>query len=560
MARIFSEFTEEKLEQIRNHPYYASLRESILEKAEFYLENDPPVIKFSKIHLYVTTGNREKFQSDYSDYESRMLNLFLAYLITDSDKYVEALADVIWNICDFESWSIPAHVNESLPIELRRQNLDLCSCVMGYRMAEILHFTEGRLPELVLKRARAEIRYRIIDSFAKYDERTFSWYAKIDNWASVCIAGILATYLYEATEEEIEAQLPRMRKIAENYLSGFKDDGCCTEGYGYWNYGFSFFCLFAKMLFDYTDGRINYFADGKVHKIAMFQQNILMNRSQCLSFSDGDLTFSPHPWLSHFLKGIYPDMQLPALPEECPTKYATRPIRYLVWCNPEIKNTALEPVSHIFEDAQWFLYHGNGYALGAKAGHNKEFHNHNDVGSFIISKGECATFSDPGCGEYTADYFSKNRYNLFITSSRAHSVPIINGEYQVEGKRDGEVMIAEKRRFKFRMDNGYIISTLTSLTRDFECLDDGVRMTDEYSFSETPTSVAERFVSLLPISTEEGRLLCGESVMHFDASLFDATVSSEQVPRKGGITDTVYYADLVVKVPSKEMKFTFEFK
>ncbi len=566
MAKIFREFNAEKLEQVRTHPYYKNARETLIARADNYTVTDPPVIKFSKIHLYAKNGNREIFERDHIEYETRLHTLFVAYLITEDEKYLESLADIIWGICDMESWSIPAHVSEELSISDRRQNLDLCSCILGYRISEVIYFIGDKLPELVTRRAKAEVRYRIIESFRDSEDDRYHWLTCTNNWAAVCIAGVLCSYLYLASDEETEAQLPRMMNIADNYLRGFEEDGCCTEGYGYWNYGFSFFCVFAKMLLDYTDGRINYFDNDKVHKIAMFQQNILLNERECLSFSDGGLTFEPYAWLSHFLKGIYPDMQLPALPTECVLDYATAPlsngapVRYIFWTDPDFVGSTLEPKSHIFANAEWFLHHGENYSLGAKAGHNNEFHNHNDVGSFLISKGGRVTFCDPGGGEYTKDYFGKNRYSIFVTSGRAHSVPVINGEYQVFGKREGGVIIAEENRFKFSMKGGYEIDSLTSLVRDFECLSDGVRLTDTFEFSVTPTSVAERFVSLLPIEERDGKLVCGDSVMSFDNTAFDISFGSETVARKRAQKETVYYVDLSVKNPQKKLEFTFEFK
>ena len=566
MAQLFREFNPEKLEQVRTHPYYKTARETIIERADHYMVTDPPVIKFSKIHLYVENGNREIFERDHIEYETRLHVLFLAYIITEDEKYLSPLADIIWGICDFESWSIPAHVAEKLSIADRRRNLDLCSCILGYRIAEVLYFIGDKLPELVYKRAKTEVQYRIIDSFAECGDNKYHWLKCTNNWAAVCIAGVLCSYLYLATEEEIEAQLPRMMVIADNYIRGFEEDGCCTEGYGYWNYGFSFFCVFAKMLSDYTDGKINYFENEKVHKIAMFQQNILLNGSECLSFSDGGLTFEPYAWLSHFLKGIYPDMQLPTLSDECVIDYVTAPlsngapIRYIFWTNPDYVGEGLVPKSHRFKNAEWFLYHGEKYSLGAKAGHNNEFHNHNDVGSFLISKGGRVTFCDPGGGEYTKDYFGANRYSIFVTSGRAHSVPVINGEYQAFGKREGEVYIFDENRFKFSMKGGYTIDTLTSLVRDFECLDDCVRITDTYEFSEAPTSIRERFVSLLPIEERDGTLVCGDSVLVYDNEAFDLEFYSEVVARKRAQKETVYYVDLVSKKLDKNLKFTFEIK
>ena len=566
MAQIFREFNPEKLEQVRTHPYYANARKTIIARADDYCVTEPPVIKFSKIHLYVKNGNREIFERDHIEYETRLHALFVAYIITEDEKYLEPLADIIWNICDMESWSIPAHVAETLSIEERRRNLDLCSCIMGYRISEVVYFVGDKLPELVTRRARAEVQFRIIDSFKVAKPERYFWLTTHNNWAAVCIAGVLCSYLYLATEEEIKEQLPRMLEIADNYLKGFEDDGCCTEGYGYWNYGFSFFALFAKMLLDYTDGEINYFKNEKVHKIAMFQQNILLNERECLSFSDGGLTFEPYAWLSHFLKSIYPDMQLPALADECVIDYATAPlqegtpIRYIFWTNPEYVGASLEPKSHIFNNAEWFLHHGKNYSLGAKAGHNDEFHNHNDVGSFLISKNGRVTFCDPGGGEYTKDYFSKNRYQIFVTSGRAHSVPVINGKYQEFGKREGGVYTVSDDRFKFSMKGGYTDETITSLVRDFECLEDSMRLTDTYEFTETPTSVAERFVSLLPIEEKGNTLVCGDSVLVFDKDAFDVSFGSEVVARKRSIKETVYYVDLIAKHLDKNMTFTFVIK
>ena len=559
MERMFSEFNKEKLEQVRTHPYYASVRKKTVELAEKYMQTEPPVVKFSMIHLYVTTGNREIFERVHSEYQLRLQCFFLAYVITEDEKYIEPLADIIWNICDFESWSIPAHVLEHLPIVRRRRNLDLCSCLLGHRLAEVICYMGDKLPELVSRRAREEITYRIIDSFADYSEKEFWWYKVTNNWASVCISGVLGTYLCLADEEKINEQLPRMIAIADHYLDGFEDDGCCVEGYSYWDYGFSYFCIFAKLLCDYTNGEIDYFKNEKVHKIAMFQQNVLLNEHECLSFSDCPTTFAPVAWLSRFLKGIYPDMKLPALPAECPAHGASH-LRVVFWTNPDIPLSETKPVSHIFHNAQWFLYHGNGYAVGAKAGHNDEFHNHNDVGSFIISKNGKVTFCDPGVGEYTKDYYSPNRYNIFLPSARAHSVPIINGEYQVFGRREGGVIIEEEKRFKFYIHNGYVIDSLRSATRDIECLEDGVRITDEFEFTEMPTSLAERFVSLLPIEVGEGRLTCGDSTLYFDKDAFLVTVSSEEAPRKGGKSETVYYADLTLKTMAMSIKTVVEIK
>ena len=87
-----------------------------------------------------------------------------------------------------------------------------------------------------------------------------------------------------------------------------------------------------------------------------------------------------------------------------------------------------------------------------------------------------------------------------------------------------------------------------------------MRLTDTYEFTETPISVAERFVSLLPIEEKGNTLVCGDSVLVFDKDAFDVSFGSEVVARKRSIKETVYYVDLIAKHLDKNMTFTFEIK
>ena len=553
---VFREFNDEKWEQVRTHPHFARLRENTVKKADEKINAPLPVLKYSDIHLFAETGNRYIFENLYHEYTNRLPLFFSAYLITLDEKYIAPLADVIWCICDMESWSIPAHVSETLSVERRRRNLDLTSTILGFHISEILYYIGDKLPDLVRRRAEHDVRERVIDSYAMYRDNEFWWYKSTNNWSAVCIGAILSAYLYLAEDEEIERELPRMLDTVECYLNGFEDDGCCLEGGGYWHYGFSYFCIFASMLRDYTDGRIDLFKNEKVHKIATFPLNIRLNDHQCVNFSDSSLNYKPCAWMMPFLKSVYPDIKLPPIE---PTEFVGPPLRYILWQDHEVETANLEAESHIFENAQWFIHVGENYSVGAKAGYNAEPHNHNDIGSFVISKGGSVTFSDAGTGEYTRQYFSAERYKYFVTSSRGHSVPIINGEYQVTGKVKSKVYRSEADNFSFSMENGYSIPSLESLTRELLCESDVLIITDTYSFSETPDSVVERFISLEPISEKDGKIICGASTMSFDREAFDVEISSEQVSRSQGRLEPVYYADLKVKNPAKNMKLEFKF-
>ena len=373
------------------------------------------------------------------------------------------------------------------------------------------------------------------------------------------MAGVLCVYLHLATDEEIEKQLPRMMKVIDLYLSGFGDDGCCSEGVGYWAYGFENFLIFASMLKDYTDGKINYYDNPKVKKIAAFPYRVILDyNNNCITFSDCSKSqFVMDNWVAHTIKANYPDFPLRS---NNPPTEPVASLRDLVCCNPDYKPEKIETGNDVFEDAEWFIYHGNNYAMGAKAGHNGEFHNHNDVGSFMVSKDNVITFCDTGAGLYEKQYFApETRYSNLLCSSRGHSVPIINGEEQKEGKRgERSIYALDENYFSFDMKRGYDIPTLKSLKRDFKCTEEYFTLTDTYEFSEMPTALCERFVSHEPIVYEDGVIKTGNSTLVFDNDAFDVQIGSEEVILIINKPKTIYYVDLIPKSLSKNM--TFEFK
>ena len=178
----------------------------------------------------------------------------------------------------------------------------------------------------------------------------------------------------------------------------------------------------------------------------------------------------------------------------------------------------------------------------------------------MISKGRGVTFCDPGRGRYTKDYFTEEkRYEIVLCSSAGHCVPIINGQYQKPLANKSNIYVSEKDRYAFSMEGVYTVDSLKSLTRDFVCEEGGVLLTDTFAFSEKPESIVERFVSMHPMSEGASSIICEESEMLFDKELYEVSFSSEVVDRHGGKTDTVYFADLKVKNPEKDMTLTFKF-
>ncbi len=556
MKSYITGFSEERIEAIKKDPYFSARIENVIKKADLYLESEPQRIKFSDMHLFVTTGNRSNYEKVYNEYNSRVDMYATAYLFTKDAKYLEPLADVIWNICDLETWGLPAHVSEGLTLDNRRRFVELVSANVGRRFGEVLCLVgEENLPELVVKRMKSEVRERIVEGYKNYD---FWWKRGNSNWSAVCIAGTLASYLYFATEEEIEEQLPAMIETALCYFNSFDAEGCCMEGYAYWSYGFSYFAIFADLLNNYTEGKINLFKEQKTRNAAFFLENCAINNDQCIRFSDCGEFFRPMPSLAHFLKNTYPELQIPPIPTLNGTEGN---IRSFVWVDSSLKDSAMQPKSFTYHEAQWFIHRGEKYNFACKAGSNGEPHNHNDVGSFMISKDGRVTFTDPGTGAYTRQYFGPERHTILEPSSRSHSVPVINGNYQVIGKEKSSVLTDEAREYAFTMQNAYDEKSLKNLTRRFVCLDDELVLTDSFEFDKAPDSLTERFSTLVKPEIRDGKVFCGASIMECESpELFDVEINTETCVRAQNITETLYLVDFKLKSPTEKMSFKFTFK
>ena len=500
------------------------------------------------------TGDRRKFESSYNELKGRVEMFFMAYLISNDKKYIPHLCDAIWDVCNMESWGLSAHVPENEPLDKRRCWLELCSCHVGRLFGEIIVLISDVLPEIIVRRMKNEVRERIIDSFQKYD---FWWYTSDNNWSSVCISGVLASYIYVTDKSETLKMIPKMQSCAEYYLKGFDDEGCCKEGYGYWGYGFRYFCMFAELLRNYTDGEINYFENPKVHSIAKFQEYMAINDKECVRFSDADSKFNPPLPLTHFLKKIYPDLEIPSIP--APSTPLS--LYEYFWCEPEFKGSHMNPKSHIFHETQWFIHRGEKYNFACKAGKNREPHNHLDVGSFMISSLGSVTFTDPGCAEYTRQYFDQStRYDIPGPAARSHSVPIINGKYQVVSDVKSQIYVENPDEYAFSMEGAYDEATLKSLTRHFICERKRIVMKDKYTFLEMPESITERFVTLKEPILENGKVRVENTTLRFNPDKFSVSIKTEEIKRKSGAKELIYMIDLSVLKPMLNTEITVEFE
>ena len=295
--------------------------------------------------------------------------------------------------------------------------------------------------------------------------------------------------------DEFDKLIDRFDLNMEKYYKGFPDDGVCLEGPGYWGYGFVSFLAYAYILREYTGGKRDYFKLEKTKKIALFYQNTMLDENVITSYGDAPMDVKTNAALLYLLKSVYGDeFIMPVKARHAlPVDPLIHTLIYIESYDPDYKFTALPKEEIYMESAGWYVRRYDKYAFGAKGGTNGESHNHNDVGSFVLSKNDKQVLIDIGVRPYTKEYFTEGRYDRYMEiSSKSHNVPIINGKYQANIPNTRSYTKLENGVFTVDFKELYDVEGLTKLTRHYKSDENSVTITDEF---EGVSSFEERLVS-----------------------------------------------------------------
>ncbi|MFD0674235.1 heparinase II/III family protein [Cohnella sp. GCM10027633] len=599
--KLFAEARNpDKWKEIREQPFYRGMLEELRQSGEQYMETPIRSLRFSDYKGFDTTGERKPYEREYLDHRGRLKTFALLSLVDEDPIYLAQLEDTIWAICDEYTWSLPSHMEgESLSIiakqdvfgrhenanayMMREQEttVDLFAGETAFALAEICELLEERLAPLVVHRARKLIKDRVLASYGELN-RMFWWETTSINWAAVCAGttGSAALYLIE----DADVLAPIVRRVIDTmecFLSGYAEDGACTEGLGYWNYGFGFFVYFAELLRERTNGSIDLLQGEKLKQIALFQQKCYLTGNAIVSYSDASLAANFQPGLTHYLKSRFEEVEAPDF------RYRTRidddhahrwahAVRNFAWSDPRLETSEFKPSTYYLKDARWIISRasdgGNQACFSAKGGHNGEPHNHNDVGSFLFHANGETFLTDPGLGEYTKQYFGPERYDFFVNGSQGHSVPIIDGTHQGAGKSysDNDTIASstdEEDTFELDLAGAYAHDGLIRLARKLVFRKQGklgLALTDAYAFSRKPSEVVERFVTFCrPRIVEPGQVLLqgerGALLIRFDPEQLDCKVESHTFMNHQAKAQDAYSVDLRPRSLKPNMTVTVAF-
>ncbi len=466
----------------------------VIGRAEKLLKQPMPELT-DEIYLDCSkTGSRTRYLRVIFPRHRRMTDLVIAECIENRGRFLPAIEEAIKVVCSDRTWIYSFRDRNLRNFKGEVVEVDLLTARLAWNMATMDYWLGDKLSPEVRNLIRENLQRRVFKPFevmvttGKSPQRGAWWLTGTSNWNAVCFAGVTGSALAIIESPERRAFfLASAEKNIQNFLSGFTSDGYCTEGIGYWNYGFGHYVMLAETVCQATDGRLDMFQDPRVRQIAMFGFRMEIAPGVYPAFADCSCGARPAGYLVAFLSRRFElglkDIEERALLLNIGPSGNLFYLGVLGFQNSATKKASAKQRVHDRPLRDWFPEGGvlicrpeagkeRALAVALKGGNNGEIHNHNDVGSFVVVLGGKALLVDPGLETYTRRTFSPQRYESEVINSLGHSVPRVAGKLQKKGRAAAAKVL--KTQFTDKADtlvldisSAYDVKELKQLNRTF---------------------------------------------------------------------------------------------
>ncbi len=463
--------------------------------------NDADYLEFSKV------GSRQRGEKMMRARESVIPALVYAECLEDKGRFLPTLNQVLQANANDPTWTLPAHDGNLACYHGTNYTVDLGSSTFGYRLAEAIYLLGDKVDpavrDLILKR----LEQRIFEPFRRTvaTGKPCYWLGsrksrEQNNWNPVCLSGVVGAALAVVPDKNTRAfYVAAAEHYSEYYLNSFTADGYCTEGGGYWSYGFSHYALMREQLVQATGGKIDLFADEHVVPCVLYGLRIRIGPSVVPPFADCQfgvktdanilaycsqalgVHLSTAPYSPYDLGGSLGEVKVTPCAKQAAIRFDPEDALRFYFKNAGV--LACRPGSE------------GGLGVGIKAGGNFS-HSHNDIGSYEIAIGDDELTGDPGGPLfYQKGTFGPHRFDNPLLNSYGHPVPVIGGQLQIDATKAKPSVLstsfnADHDQIVIDMAPAYTVPSLKALSRTMDYTRSGIGqivITDDATFTAPTT-------------------------------------------------------------------------
>jgi hypothetical protein len=457
----------------------ADVAAALTARADAWLGTEWPQLPASLFLEFAENGNRTHYEQRYFERRSRLAGLVLAECVQGQGRYLHAIADGVWHVCEETFWGLPAHSGMQksgvgLP-DAAEPVIDLFAAETGVTLAYVHYLVGAQLrtvSPLLPVRIAAEVKRRILDPGFTRDD--FKWMGltvgknerkePLNNWTSwIASSWLEANLLLEPDPERRIAATLKICGCLDRFLEDYSDDGACEEGPSYWTMSAGPYldCLMA--LDSALGGAVALADDPFVRRMGHYVLDVHVAGDWFVNYGDAHARVHHSPPLLHRFGRATGDGDLAAFgafraPERGITLSDQGRLARDVADVLEVARMRATKGRDALQRAAWYPALGlmtcraqaasvQGFFLAVQTAANARSHGHHDSGSFIVFHDGLPVFVDPGVEAYTAKTFSKDRYTIWTMQSGFHNLPLVGGRMQ--RGRD-----ARDRASRVRVDDG----------------------------------------------------------------------------------------------------------
>lgn len=439
--------------------------EAIIGRAEAERPTPWPHPRASDAARVHRDGDRTTWEDAAFERQRRLSRATIAAAATLDDAWIDEVVDGVVLLCEQSSWCWPAHddtfhAHGAVLATVTDPYVDLGAGEAVAQLAWIDHLLGAQLDARapgVRARIRHEARVRVFEPFQR--RRDWHWIGldgDVHNWNPWIHGNVIvaALGLLDAADETAE----RDRVIAlaieglDRYVAVLPADGAIDEGYAYWWNGAARALEVLDVLAHATDGAADATAVTSLRETVAFPHRSHLGGDWFVNHADGQAKPPvDQPWHAlHRAARRHRDVaaeafaashRRPGTPAATEREGLGRLLRALTdpaWvaaspAPPPLPRDVWLASTEVFL-ARKSAGSSDGLTLVAKGGHNGEHHNHNDVGSFLVTVDGVPVIVDAGRPTYTAATFGPDRYDIWTMQSAWHNVPVVRGRTQPAGR------------------------------------------------------------------------------------------------------------------------------
>jgi hypothetical protein len=445
-----------------------NIRQNFINLGNEYLDKEVPHLPATVYLEYKRIGNRSNYQNIWYERRKMLHCLVLAECMEAKGRFLDAIANVIWAICEESSWTWPAHVgSQKAGVDLPDTSepiVALFSAQTANSLAWTYYLLKSQLDTVsprLCERIEREIDLQILTPFQQRND--FGWMGfgaraasrHPNNWNPWINSNVLtATLLIEKEQERRIELVHKVLRCLDNFVVPYPSDGSCDEGPSYWGRAGASLFDSLELLYSVTNGRLDVYDHSIIKEIGRFIYRVHIAGDYFVDVGDCDARLEiSRDLVFRYGKRIKdPIMQALAVydvteeelfgtvkapssldralysifnvSELLTAKASSPPLLRDVW----LGNKDMQLMAARDRDGS-----SQGLYVACWAAHNGQSHNHNDVGNFIIYANGRPFIIDVGRPTYTRQTFSSGRYQIWAMQSAYHNLPTINGVMQKEG-------------------------------------------------------------------------------------------------------------------------------